>query len=262
MRVLAIAGKDIRVYLTTWVSYVLFAIFMLITAFFFQRLVIEYQLQAIEFNQYARHMLDQMNLTDWVIAPLFQNVVVFFVFMLPILTMRLIAEERRCRTLQLLLTSPVRPIDIVLGKYLAGVSMMGMMLGLTLVFPLLLEFFGTGVGEASVLDWRSIAVTYLGMFMLGAGFVAVGLFSSSLTESQIIAVVIGFFISLMFLVIGSAARGQEQGGGGLIEYLSVTSHIEPFLRGIIRLQDVVYYLSFSFVGVFLSYRVIETERWR
>ena len=261
MGALAIAGKDIRVYLTTWVSYVLFAIFILITAFFFQRLVIEYQLQSIEFSQYAKHMLSQMNLTDWVVGPLFQNIIVFFVFMLPILTMRLIAEERRAKTLQLLLTSPVSPLEIVVGKYLAGVCIMGMMLGFTLVFPALLEFFGTSEG-GTILDWRSIGVSYLGMFLLGSAFVSIGLFASSLTESQIVAVIISFFITLMFLVIGSAARGQEEVWARFIEYISVTSHIESFLRGMIRLQDVVYYLSICFVGVFLSYRVIEAERWR
>ena len=261
MGALVIAGKDIRVYLTTWVSYVLFSIFLLISAFFFQRLVIEYQLQSIEFSQYAQHMLEQMNLTDWVVAPLFQNIVVFFVFMLPILTMRLIAEERKAKTLQLLLTSPIGPLEIVLGKFIAGVAMMGMMLGLTIIFPILLEVFGTSQGE-SILDWGSIAVAYLGMFLLGAAFVSVGLFASSLTDSQIVAVVVSFFVTLMLLVIGSAARGQEEGWAQLIQYLSVTNHIEYFLRGMIRLQDIVYYLSICFVGVFLSYRVIEAERWR
>jgi len=261
MGALTIAAKDIRIYLTTWVSYVLFAIFILVTAFFFQRLVIEYQLQSIEYSQYAKHMLSQMNLTDWVIGPLFQNIIVFFVFMIPILTMRLIAEERRGSTLELLLTSPVRPLEIVVGKYLAGVCIMGMMLGLTLVFPILLEFFGTSEG-ATILDWQSIAVSYLGLFLLGSAFVSIGLFASSLTESQIVAVIISFFITLMLLVIGSAARGQDEIWARFIEYVSVTNHIETFLRGIIRLQDVVYYLSLCFVGVFLSYRVIEAERWR
>ena len=258
----AIAGKEIRVYLTTWVSYVIFAIFMLITAFFFQRLVVEYQLQSLEFGQYAKHMLAQMNLTDWVIGPLLQNVVVFFVFMLPILTMRLIAEERSGKTLALLLTSPIRPIEIVIGKYIAGVVLMGIMLVLTLIFPLLLEGFGSGSVDTLILDWNSIATGYLGMFLLGAGFVAIGLFASSLTESQIVAVVISFFITLMFIVIGIASKGQSETWAQIINYISATSHVEHFLRGIIRLQDVVYYLSMSFVGVFLSYRVVEAERWR
>ena len=257
-----IAGKDIRVYLTTWVSYVIFAIFMLITAFFFQRLVVEYQLQSLEFGQYAKHMLAKMNLTDWIIGPLLQNMVVFFVFMLPILTMGLIAEERSGKTLALLLTSPVRPIEIVLGKYIAGVVLMGIMLALTLIFPLLLEGFGSGSSDVLILDWNSIATGYLGMFLLGSGFVAIGLFASSLTESQIVAVVISFFITLMFIVIGIASKGQSETWAQIINYISATSHVEHFLRGIIRLQDVVYYLSMSFVGVFLSYRVVEAERWR
>ena len=258
----AIAGKEIRIYLTTWVSYVLFAIFILISAFFFQRLVIEYQLQSLEFDRYAKHMLAKMNLTDWVIAPLLQNVVVFFVFMIPILTMRLIAEERSRHTLALLLTSPIRPIEIILGKYLAGIFLMSVMLALTLVFPLLLERLGSASSGGLALDWHSIGTAYLGMFLLGAGFVAIGLFASSITESQIVAVIISFFITLMFIVIGIASRGQNEVWAQIINYISATSHVEYFLRGIVRLQDVVYYISVSFTGVFLSYRVLEAERWR
>jgi ABC-2 type transport system permease protein len=188
--------------------------------------------------------------------------VVFFVFMLPILTMGLIAEERSGKTLALLLTSPIRPIEIVIGKYIAGVVLMGIMLALTLIFPLLLEGFGSGSSDVLILDWNSIATGYLGMFLLGSGFVAIGLFASSLTESQIVAVVISFFITLMFIVIGIASKGQSETWAQIINYISATSHVEHFLRGIIRLQDVVYYLSMSFVGVFLSYRVVEAERWR
>src|SRR5690242_9498221 len=102
---LAIAGKESRVYLTTWTSYILFGAFMLITAFFFQRLVIEFQLRAMQYMQMG--MTDTMNLTDWVMGPLFINCTVFFLFMLPILTMRLLAEERKTKTLELLMTTPV-----------------------------------------------------------------------------------------------------------------------------------------------------------
>lgn len=259
---LAIAGKEARVYLTTWTSYILFGAFMLITAFFFQRLVIEFQLRTMQFMQMqAQQMMEQMNLTDWVMGPLFMNVTVFFLFMLPILTMRLVAEEKKGKTLELLMTAPVRPVEIVLGKYLSGVAMMGIMLALTLVFPLLLHIYG-GTDAGSPIDWSSIGVAYLGMFLLGSAFVAVGLFTSSVTDSQIVAVILGFAVLLMFYVIGLASRGEEGFWQGFFSYLAVTTHLEGFVRGIIRVTDVVYYVSVAFVGIFLTYRVVEAQRWR
>lgn len=260
---LAIAGKEARVYLTTWTSYILFGAFMLITAFFFQRLVIEFQFRSMQYMQMqAPNVLDQMNLTDWVMGPLFLNITVFFLFMLPIMTMRLIAEERRSKTLELLMTAPVRPIQIVLGKYLAALAMMTIMLALTLVFPLLLSVYGDGSGGTSAVDWSTVLTSYLGMFLLGASFVAVGLFASSVTDSQIVAVIVGFASLLMFYVIGLAARGQEGFWQPLFEHLAITSHLEGFVRGMVRFSDVAYYVSISFVGLFLTHRVVEAQRWR
>jgi ABC-2 type transport system permease protein len=260
---LAIAGKELRVYLTTWTSYIIFGAFLLITAFFFQRLVVEYQFHSMQYMQMrSQQMMEQMNLTDWVMGPLFLNITVFFLFMLPILTMRLIAEERRGKTLELLMTSPVRPLEVVLGKYLAAAAVMAIMLCLTLVFPLLLQVFGTTEGAQSPLDWNSVWVGYLGMGLLGASFVAVGLFTSSITESQIVAVIVGFAALLMFYVIGLAARGEEGFWQAFFAYLSITNHLESFVRGVVRVADVVYYLSLTFVGLFLTFRVVEAQRWR
>ena len=260
---LAICGKETRVYLTTWTSYVLFAAFMLITAFFFQRFVIEFQFRSLQFMQMqAQNMIDQLNLTDLVMVPVFLNVVVFFLFMLPIMTMRLVAEERRNKTLELLMTSPVRPWEIVAGKYLAALLIMGIMLALTVLFPVLLNQFGaTSLGD-NPLDWRTVAVSYVGMALLGAAFVAVGLFASSVSESQIVAVLVSFAVLLMFYVIGFASRGEEGFWAQLFTYLSIHTHLEGFMRGLIRLQDVIYFTSLAFMGLFFSFRMIEAQRWR
>jgi len=262
--ILAIAGKDARVFLTTWTSYVLFGFFMLITAFFFGALVEQFQLISMQSMQSQQAwMLEQLNLTDMVMGNVFRNVGVFFLFMLPILTMRLLAEERKAKTLELLMTSPVRPLEIVLGKYFAALLIMSMMLALTLIFPVLLTIYGgTAQGGQSALDWHTVGVSYLGMFLLGAAFVAVGLLASAVTESQIVAVIISFAMLLIFFVIGFAARGQQGFWQGFFDYLSITNHLEDFVRGIIKVSSVVYYLSLVFVGLFLTYRVVEAQRWR
>ncbi len=259
---LAIAGKDLRLYLTTWTSYILFGAFTFITAFFFYQLVKEFQLQLLELSQSQMSgMLAEMNLTDWVVGPMVINASVFLLFLVPVLSMRLFAEERRGRTLELLMTTPVRPVEIVLGKYLAALVVLVIMIALTGVFPLLLQLVGH-TSDGSPIDWSTVAVAYLGLFLFGAASIALGLFASSLTESQIVAAIVAFALLLLLWVIGLAARGQEGAWQRLLEYLAVTTHLESFVRGILKLSDVVYYLSLAFVGLFLAHRVVDAQRWR
>jgi ABC-2 type transport system permease protein len=261
----AICGKEVRIYLTTWTSYVLFGAFTLISAFFFQRLVIEYQYRSMQAMPEAASGDGGaglgLNLTDWVMGPLFMNMTVFLLFLLPILTMRLLSEERRGRTLELLMTTPIRPIHIVLGKYAAGVLMLVLMLGLTALFPLLLSIYG-GTESGPALDWRSVGAGYAGLTLLGAAFVAIGLFASSLSDSPIVAVVVSFAILLMLYVIGLAARGQSGPWQQVFTFLAINTHLEAFIRGVVRSVDLTYYASLIFTGLYLTHRVVEAQRWR
>jgi len=260
--IIAIAAKELRVSLTTWTSYILFGAFILISAFFFQQLVAEFQMQAMQFQQYQyREYLSRLNATDFIVAPLMSNLTVFFVFLLPISTMRLFAEEKRSKTLELLMTVPVRPIEIVLGKYLAAVVLMLMMLGFTLIFPAILSFYGQSA-EVSPVDWQTVTTAYLGLALMGAACVAIGLFASSVTESQIVAVIISFAALLMLYVIGMAARGEQGYWESILLYLSMTHHLESFVRGTIRSVDLAYYASLIFLSLFFTWRVVEAERWR
>ena len=261
-KIIAIAKKETWLYLTTWTSYILFGAFILITGFFFQRLVIEYQLQTLEYAQSQQSWgMERMNLTDWVMGPVFMNMSIFFIIMFPALTMRLFAEERRQKTLELLMTVPVRPVQIVLGKYLSALIIMTLALGLTVIFPVLLAVFGGAEGVSAV-DWHTVGTGYLGLFLLGAGAVAVGLFASAVTESQIVAFLSGFVALLMLWVIGLAARGQQGVWGGFFEYLALTTHLESFVRGILKASDIVYYLSLISVPLFLTYGVVDAQRWK
>lgn len=261
--ILAIAGKDVRIYLTTLTGYIVLGLFILATAFFFNAIVGQYQqvfLQSMQ--QQNQWMLEQLNLTDMVMGNVLRNVSVFFLFLLPLVTMRLFSEERSRKTLELLMTSPVRPAEIVFGKYLAALVMMGLMLGLTLVFPLLLSFYGGTAEGASALDWNTVLVGYAGMFLLGGAFLSVGLLASALTDSVMVAAVLGFFALLLFFVIGYAARGQTGFWQTFLDYVSITNHLEDFVKGVVKLQSVVYYVSLSVLGLFLTYRVVEAQRWR
>jgi ABC-2 type transport system permease protein len=135
------------------------------------------------------------------------------------------------------------------------------MIGLTVVFPLLLQLLGQGA-EQNPVDWATVGACYLGLFLFGAACVAIGLLASSLTESQIVAVISSFGILLMLWVIGLAARGQEGFWQKTLEYLAITTHMESFVRGILKISDVVYYVSLVFVGLFLTHRVVDAQRWR
>ncbi|MEL6545189.1 MAG: ABC transporter permease, partial [Myxococcota bacterium] len=153
------------------------------------------------------------------------------------------------------------PIEIVLGKYLGATALMVVIVALTALFPLVLSMLGTTPG-ASVLDARTVLSGYLGVILAGAAFVALGMFTSSFTDSQLIAALLALTLSVGFLVIGLAAPGLEGGWREFFAALSLATHVSDFARGLIRVPAVVYYLSLTGFGIFLSYRVVEAQRWR
>ena len=172
-----------------------------------------------------------------------------------LLTMRLISEERKLGTWELLLTAPVREYEIVLGKFFSILLVLVGMLILTLYFPLLLLIFGDP-------DTGPILTSYLGLFLLGSASVAIGIFASSLTPNQIVSAVVagGILFGLWFLwMVGSLIPEPL---GEILSYFSLSEHFPGFVRGVVDTRDLVYYLSVTAVFLFLSVRSIETERWR
>ena len=172
-----------------------------------------------------------------------------------LLTMRLISEERKLGTWELLLTAPVREYEIVLGKFFSCLLVLAGMLILTLYFPLLLLIFGDPV-------IGPILTSYLGLFLLGSASVAIGIFASSLTPNQIVSAVVagGILFGLWFLgMVGSLIPEPL---GEILSYFSLSEHFPGFVRGVVDTRDLVYYLSVTAVFLFLSVRSIETERWR
>ena len=259
---MTIAGKEVRVFGTTWTAYILFICFVEICGFFFYLLVRDFQVLRLQYAEMrAMGMLEQMNLTDLVVGRLFPLMATVLIFLTPILTMRLIAGERRGRTLELLMTVPVRPIEIVLGKYFAALGLVVGMVGITAAFPLALHLLGDAPG-VSPLDWRTVAAGYLGLFMLGGALVAIGMLTSAVTDSQIIAAVLAVAANLVLFFIGVAAHGQEGIWPGLVGHLSISNHLDGFSRGLLRATDITYFVSLAFVGLLLTYRVVEAQRWR
>jgi len=258
---LAIARKELNVYFTTPVAYVIFTVVAFFTAFFFTGSVEAYRQFATRLAFQGPQVMERLNLTDVVVSRLFASLGVFIVISVPFLSMRLLAEEKRGRTFELLMTAPVRPIEIVAGKYLAALAVVAVSIGIVALFPALLAFVARGAHGGSAVEWQTVGTGLLGLFLLGAMSMAIGLFVSSLTESVIVAalatfmVLIGLWIVTIFTV---AAEGLMK---DLAAGLSASEHLMPFLQGRIELKDVVYYLSFVVLSLWLTDRAIEGHRW-
>ena len=178
-----------------------------------------------------------------------------FVFFAPAITMRLLAEERRSGTLEILITMPVRDVDVILGKYLAALSLLAVALVLTLPYAFTISAFGP-------LDWGPVWGGYTGLVLMGAAFLAVGVAASSFTENQIIAFVIALFVSMGFLMIDKFLAFLPSTGAAVAEYLSFSYHFRDASRGVIDTRDVVFYASFTLLCLFLAFRSLESRRWR
>ena len=178
-----------------------------------------------------------------------------FTFFAPAITMRLLAEERRTGTLELLITMPVRDVDVILGKYLAAVSLLAVALALTLPYAFTISAFGP-------LDWGPVWGGYVGLLLMGGALLAIGVAASSFTENQIIAFVIALFASMAFMMIDRFLTFLPSTAAAIAEYLSFDYHFRNASRGVIDSRDVVFYCSFAVLCLFLAFRSLESRRWR
>ena len=196
-----------------------------------------------------------MNVNEFVIRPLLMNLSVISLFLVPMITMRLYAEEKRTGTIELLLTSPVRELELIFGKLLAAFVLYSGLLALALANLALLFLFG----EA---DWKPMAAGFLGVSLMGAAFLSLGMLLSTVTRNQIVAGALTFGLFLMLWVADWVGAYSTSTAGQVMSYISLTPHLENFAKGVIELRDVVYYVSVIFLGVFLTHRSLESLRWR
>lgn len=254
MRAWAVFKKEMRLYFVSPIAYAIFAIFALISGWFFYNVFAFYAL--VSMRAAMNPMLGRdLSVAEGVLRPLFSNISVIMLLMMPILTMRLFAEEKRSGTIELLLTYPVRDGEVLLGKYLAALAVFVGMLGLTLVYPALVLW-------TADLEWGPLATGYLGLLLQGAAFIAVGLLISSLTENQVVAAVATFGTLLIFWVISWAADAAGPTLGQILAHISLTEHFDSFGKGVIDTKDVIYYLNLTVLSLFLTLRSLESKRWR
>ncbi len=196
-----------------------------------------------------------LHVNQQMIRPLLLNATVVLLFVLPMITMRTYAEEKRSGTIELLLTSPLTDLQIILGKFFGAMTLYATMLGVTLVYVAGLFFFGTP-------EWKPIVTAYLGLLLLGGCFVSIGLLISSLTKNQIVAGMVTFGVFLLLWVIDWIGSFAGPAVEPVVQYLSITQHFDDFAKGVIDTKHVIYYLSFMTFGLFLTAKSVDSERWR
>jgi ABC-2 type transport system permease protein len=248
-----ICRKELRSYFASPIAYILLTIFAVIFGFFFWNVLAIFVIEGMESQM--RGQMSPMNINEQVVRPLLQNVSVIGLFFIPLITMRLFAEEKRTGTIELLVTSPVRDIEIVIGKWLAAMALYGCLLLFTAVNFAFLFRYGNP-------DWKPLAVGYLGLLLLAGGLLAIGTFISTLTKNQIVAGAVTFGVCLLLWVLEWVSGYDSSTWAHVLSYISVVTHFDSFGRGVIDSKDAIFYATVIFLGLFFTVRSVESLRWR
>jgi ABC-2 type transport system permease protein len=249
-----IAKKELRTYFTSPIAYVVMTVFLVLVGFFFYSLMYWFNAQSMQMAQ-NQYYANQININQMLFSPLFHNISIILLLMLPLLTMRLFAEEKKIGTEELLYTSPISVGEIIIGKFIASLLVLVAMLALTGLLAVFTFLYGNP-------ELAPVLMGYLGLFLLGASFIAIGLFFSSLTDNQIVAAVLTFGSLLLFWIISWASNAATGFWKEVLNYVSIFQHFDNLTQGILDTTDVVYYISFAFFGLFLTHTVIQSRRWR
>lgn len=252
--IIAIAQKELKIYFVSPMAYVLIGVFLLISGFFFYNILMYFNMQSIQFGANPYYS-SQLNINQFVYSTYFHNTSIILLLILPLLTMRLFAEEKRLGTEELLFTSPLSTWEIIIGKFFSAVIILLIMLLVTGIYSIFTFLYGNPQIEP-------ILTGYLGLFLLGSAFIAIGLFTSSLTENQIVAAVLGFGTLLLFWVISWASDNVGPLWRNILTQLSFFEHFDDLVKGVIDTEDIIYYLSVTFFGLFLTHTTIEAKKWR
>jgi len=249
--VLAIAQKELRSYFASPIGYVITGLFALLFGWIFYA----YLSFFVRSSEQMTMGGGTPNVNQQMIAGLLQTTATIILFVMPMITMRTYSEEKRSGSIELLLTSPVTDVEIILGKFFGALGLYIAMLAVTLLYMAILFVYGNP-------EWRPLVAAYLGLLLMGAAFVSIGLLISSTTSNQIVAGVVTFVVFLLFWIIGWFADTAGPTIGPITSWLSITEHFDDFSKGIIDTKHVLYYLSLITFGLFLTAKSVDTERWR
>lgn len=257
-KIWAIFERELKSYFVSPIAYVVIALFVALSGIFFYLILSSFVQRSFEIDMYAqqwRQIPQPMNVHEWVTRPFFGNVTLFALMILPLITMKLYAEEKKTGTIELLHTSPITNFQILTGKYTAALFLYLLMLALTFFYMLFLFAYGNPeIGQ--------IFSGYLGMFLIGGAYLAIGLLFSTFTDNQIIAAISTIAIILIFWSIGWLSDFLNPGLGKILNHFSLIEHFDDFAKGVVNTKNIIFYLSFIFLSLLLSFVSIESARWR
>jgi len=251
--ILAIANKELRSYFAGPIAYIAIGLWALLYGYFFVAIMQYFVRNSMQMSQFGGP--PTMNVNQQLIRPLLQNVTIMILFVMPMVTMRTYAEEKRSGTIELLLTSPVTDFQIIMGKFLGAMALYGVMLLVTMIHIGLLFVYGRP-------EWKPILTAYLGLLLLGGCFISLGLLISSLTKNQIVAGMVTFAVFLLLWIITWIGSFSGPTVDQLTQYLSIIDHLDDFSKGVVDTKHLIYYLSFITFGLFLTAKSVDSERWR
>lgn len=249
--------KELKSYFTSPIAYVVITIFLVISGYFFYNILATFATISYQatINPMAAKQYGLLNVTEIVVRPLFGNISMIMLLMMPLLTMRLFSEEKKTGTIELLLTYPITDMQVLLGKFFACLTVYLVMLALTILYPILIMIYGQP-------EIGPIITGYIGLFLLGASFISLGIFASSITENQIIAATVAFGALIFFWMMSFSVGLADPAIGKVISYISITDHLEAFAKGVIDTEDIIYYGIFIILFLFLTLRALESNKWR
>ena len=256
--VAALVEKEWRHYFGSPIAYVALFVWTMLFGIFFHFAFTLFLRQSMMMAQQMEFGGGpKLSINEWMIRPVIHNMAVVALFVAPMLTMRLFAEEKRQGTIELLATSPITDLQIVLGKFLAAVGLYGLMILTGLLNLLPIWHYATSAPE-----WKPVLTGALALLLIGSCFIALGLFVSTLTRNQIVAGILTFCLLLGVWTLGWADAPTAGPVMKVLGYLAVTTHMEDMVKGVLDLKDVVFYLSFIAFGLFLAQQSVESQRWR
>ncbi len=248
--------RELNSYFYSPIAYAVIVIFLIVAGFFFYSGMSLFSVVSFEMGRTAQYAGPQeLSLSEFVLRPLFGNLSVVMLLMMPLLTMRLFSEEKKSGSIELLSTWPLRDIELLLGKYLA----------VLIVFIIMVSITGLYIGFIwwhDSVEWSTVASGYFGLILLGASFLALGVFVSTLTENQIISAAVTFGMLLIFWMINWTVGSQTGPWADALNYISILQHYDQFSKGVLDTRDIIYYLSFIFLFLFLTLRSLESKKWR
>lgn len=231
--ILAVFKREMKSYFNSAIAYIIITVFLLITGWFFATPL---------FVVNEASMRNMMG-----VVPL------IFVFFIPAITMRLLSEEQKVGTIELILTMPIRESELILGKFFASLALLLVALVFTLVYVLTISLLGNP-------DGGPIFTGYIGLLLLGGVYLSIGVFASSLTENQIVAFIISLLIIFIFFMLDKVLIFAPAWSAGILEYLSVNYHYNNILRGVIDTRDIIYYLSLTILWLTLASHILARRR--